>query len=332
MYAFNNQWLSQHDEDVIEPALPIIDPHHHLWDRDNRYLFDDLLDDTDSGHNIRATVYIQCRSMYRAGGPVELQPIGETEFVNGVAAMAASGHYGDIRTCAGIVSHADLRLGARVREVLEAHIAASSRFRGIRFSTPWDRDVELTPQRPDKGIMGDAKWREGFAELGKLGLTFDALLFHTQLGELTDLARAFPQTTIVLNHVGCPIGLGPYAGKRDAVFADWRKGIAELARCENVVVKLGGLGMHIFGFDFDKRPKPPSSTELAEAWRPYVETCIAAFGPGRAMFESNFPVDKISCSYKVMWNALKRLAAGYSVDEKSKLFLGTAARVYRLSV
>jgi predicted TIM-barrel fold metal-dependent hydrolase len=331
MYVFDIPWLSQHDEDVIEPGQPIIDPHHHLWDRDNCYLFADLLDDTESGHNIRATVYIQCRSMYRAGGRPELQPIGETEFVNGVAAMSASGHYGDIRACAGIVSHADLRLGIRVREVLEAHAAASSRFRGIRFSTPWDEHVQLTLQRPDKGIMRDAKWREGFAELAPLRLTFDALLFHTQLDELTDLARAFSQTTIVLNHVGCPIGLGPYAGKRDEVFQNWRAAITELARCDNVVVKLGGLGMHISGFEFDKRPKPPSSAELADAWRPYVETCIAAFGPSRAMFESNFPVDKISCSYKVIWNAFKRLAAAHSPDEKSQLFFGTAARVYRLA-
>jgi predicted TIM-barrel fold metal-dependent hydrolase len=260
-----------------------------------------------------------------------MQPIGETEFVNGIAAMADSGHYGDTRACAGIVSHADFRLGARVREVLEAHVAASSRFRGIRFSTSWDEYVHLTPVRPNKAIMMDPKWREGFAQLAPLKLTFDALLFHTQIGELTDLARAFPQITIVLNHVGCPIGLGPYAGKRDQVFQEWRAAIAELARSENVVVKLGGLGMHVFGFEFDKHAKPPSSDELAQAWRPYVETCISAFGVNRAMFESNFPVDKISCGYNVIWNAFKRLAAGCSPGEKTALFSGTAARVYRLA-
>jgi predicted TIM-barrel fold metal-dependent hydrolase len=331
MYQFNLEWLAQNDEDVIDPKLPIVDPHHHLWDRDNRYLFDDLLDDTGSGHNIRSTVYIQCRSMYRANGPVELQPIGETEFVNGVAAMSASGHYGDMRACAGIVSHADLRLGARVRDVLEAHaVAGGGRFCGIRFSTPWDQDVQLTPMRPDKGIMLDPKWREGFAQLAPLNLAFDALLLHTQLGELTDLARAFPQTTIVLNHVGCPMGLGPYAGKREEVFAQWRSGIAELATCQNVVVKLGGFGMHIFGFSLDKRSAPPPSTELAEIWKPYYETCLAAFGPKRAMFESNFPVDKISCSYKVIWNTFKRMAANCSAAEKADLFHDTAARVYRL--
>jgi predicted TIM-barrel fold metal-dependent hydrolase len=331
MYQFNPDWLAQTDEDVIEPDLPIIDPHHHLWDRDNRYLFDDLLDDTESGHNIRATVYIQCRSMYRAQGPVELQAVGETEFVNGVAAMSASGHYGPMRACAGIVSHADFRIGARVGEVLDAHAAvAGDRFKGIRFSTPWDNDVQLTPVRPDKGIMGDATWREGFAQLAPRKLTYDALLFHTQLGELTDLARAFPQTAIVLNHVGNPIGIGPYASRRDEVFKQWQAGINEIAKCQNVVVKLGGLGMHVFGFGLDKRPRPPSSAELADLWRPYYETCVTAFGPKRSMFESNFPVDKTSCSYKVVWNAFKRMAAGCSGSEKSDLFYGTAARVYRL--
>jgi predicted TIM-barrel fold metal-dependent hydrolase len=332
MYEFNLPWLEKKDEPAIDPALPIIDPHHHLWDRDNRYLFDDLLDDTESGHNIRATVYIQCRSMFRADGPVELQPIGETEFVNGVAAMSASGHYGDIRACAGIISYADLRLGARVRQVLEAHnTVAGGRFKGIRFSTCWDEHVHLTPIRPDKGIMGDKTWREGFAELAPLKLNYEALLFHTQLGELADLARAFPQTTMVLNHVGCPIGLGPYADRKADVFSVWRTGIKELARHENVVVKLGGLGMHVFGFGLDKRPEPPLSTELAELWRPYYDVCLDAFGPKRAMFESNFPVDKISCSYKVIWNTFKRMAAGCSASEKADLFHDTAARVYRLT-
>jgi predicted TIM-barrel fold metal-dependent hydrolase len=331
MYEFKASWLALHDEEVLEPALPIVDPHHHLWDRDSAYLLNDLLEDTQSGHNIRSTVYIQCRSMYRADGAEAFKPVGETEFVNGVAAMSASGHYGDMRACAGIVSFADLMLGAGVRDVLEAHINASSRFRGVRYSTPWDEVVKLTPQHPPRHIMSDPRWRAGFAELEKLGLTFDALMFHRQIDELTDLARAFPQTTIVLNHVGCPIGTGPYAKKRDEVFAQWKKSIGELASCENVVVKLGGLGMPVFGFDLEKQPKPPSSAELAELWKPYIDVCVQAFGPRRAMFESNFPVDKMSCSYKVIWNAFKRLAAGYSVPEKTALFHDTATRVYRLT-
>jgi predicted TIM-barrel fold metal-dependent hydrolase len=269
--------------------------------------------------------------MYRADGTSELAPVGETEFVNGVAAMSASGHYGPARLCAGIVSHADFRIGARVREVLEAHLAASSRFRGIRYSTPWDEHVQLTPQRPPQGIMADGTWRRGFAQLQPLGLTFDALLFHTQIPELIDLARAFPQTLIVLNHVGCPIGTGPYAGKRDEVFAKWSQSMRDLSRCDNVTVKVGGLGMHVFGFEFDKRKTPASSEALADAWRPYIETAIATFGTDRAMFESNFPVDKISCSYKVIWNVFKRIAVGASADEKRALFHDTAAGVYGLT-
>ena len=331
MYEFNTPWLAQHDEDVLEPALPIIDPHHHLWDRDNAYLLNDLLEDTQTGHNIRSTVYIQCRSMYRADGSDAFKRVGETEFVNGVAAMSASGHYGEMRACAGIVSFADLMLGTGVRDVLAAHIEASSRFRGIRYSSPWDEVVKLTPQHPPRFIMADPQWRAGFAELERLGLTFDALMFHRQIDELTDLAHAFPNTTIILNHVGCPIGTGPYAKKRDEVFAQWKKSIVELARCENVVVKLGGLGIHVFGFDLDKRTKPASSADLAALWKPYVDVCIQAFGPRRAMFESNFPVDKTSCSYKVVWNAFKRLAAGYSAPEKAALFHDTAARTYRLT-
>src|SRR5262249_24869401 len=210
---------------------------------------------------------------------------GETRWVSGGAAMSATGGYGPARLGAGIVRHAAFRLGPRVREVLEAHIAASSRFRGIRYSTPWDDDVQLTPQRPLKGIMADPTWRRGFAQLQPLGLTYDALLFHTQLPERINLATAFHPTLLVLHHVGCPIGVGSYSSKRDEVFAAWSKSIRELSRCDNVTVKLGGLGMHVFGFGFDKRKTPPSSQELADAWRPYIETCIAAFGPDRAMFE-----------------------------------------------
>ena len=332
MYEIDPRWLAQNDEPVIDPALPIIDPHHHLWDRDSRYLFDELLDDTETGHNIRATVFIQCRSMFRADGPVELQPVGETEFVNGIAAQSASGHYGDLRACAGIISYADFRLGSRVRETLEAHKAtAGDRFKGIRFSTCWNEHFNLTPVRPDKGIMFDTTWREGFAELSPLGLNYEALIFHTQLDELADLAGAFPNTTMVLNHVGCPIGHGPYAEHKAETFAAWRAGIRELAKHENVAVKIGGMGMHVFGFDFDKRPEPPLSAELADVWRPYYDVCLEAFGPKRAMFESNFPVDKISCTYKTVWNAFKRLASGCSASEKADLFHDTAARVYRLN-
>ena len=332
MYPLREDWLALHDEGVLEPDLPIIDPHHHLWDRQGtRYLLEELLDDTGSGHNIRSTVFITCRSMYRADGLVEFQPIGETEFVNGIAAMSASGNYGDIRACAGIISYADLTRGMDVRKVLEGHITAGgSRFKGIRFSTALDGDIIITPVPPVKDIMMNPTWRQGFAQLAPLGLTFDSLIFHSQLDQLTDLARAFPETKIILDHVGCPLGIGRYAGRRDEVFAAWRASIGELGRCQNVYVKLGGLGMTMFGFDFQSRPKPPSSAELAELWKPYIETCIEAFTPQRAMFESNFPVDKIAGTYKTYWNVFKRLAKDYSAGDKASLFHGAAARAYGL--
>ena len=335
--AVRKDWLARRREVPLEPGLPIIDPHHHLIDRpeSGTYLLPDLLEDIASGHNVVATVYLEWLSMYRADGPQEMRPVGEIEFANGVAAMSASGGYGTLRVCAGIVGHADLLLGAHVAGVLEAMIAAGGgRFRGIRYIASSDPDQALwgaTLVRPD-GLLRDSRLREGFAQLAPLGLSFDAWVYHPQLGDVVDLARAFPDTTIVLNHVGGPIGLGRYTGRRDEVFADWRARIAELAACPNVHVKLGGLGMKMFGFDVHEGVLPPSSEQLATAWRPYIETCIAAFGPGRAMFESNFPVDKGSYGYGVFWNACKRLAEGASAAEKADLFCGTASRVYRLGL
>jgi L-fuconolactonase len=333
--AVRPEWLERRHEEIIEPDLPIVDPHHHLIERPEtgRYLLPDLLADIGSGHNITATVYLEWLSMYRAGGPLELRPIGEIEFANGVAAMSASGGYGKTRVCAGIVGYADLALGAAVEKVLEAQITAGGGgFRGIRFITATHPDQATWGSamlRP-AGLLKDRRVREGFARLAPLGLSFDAWMYHTQLGELIDLARAFPATPIVLDHVGGPIGLGRYAGKRDNVFAEWSARIRELAQCPNVHVKLGGLGMRMFGFTVHAQELPPSSEELAALWRPYIETCIAAFGPQRAMFESNFPVDKGSCGYAVLWNAFKRIAAGCSAAEKQALFAGAARRFYRL--
>ena len=328
------EWLAQRQEPILEPGLPIVDPHHHLWDRaENRYLFPDLLADANAGHNVRATVFVDCRSMYRADGPAELRPLGETEFVNGVAAMSASGLYGSARLCAGIVGFADLTLGARAQTVLQAQVAAGGgRFKGVRYISAWDPDetIRSSSIRPPQGLLADKTFRDGFACLGPLGLSFDAWLFHPQLDELTGLARAFPGTAIVMDHVGGAAHVGPYAGRRDAVFADWKAAMARLASCPNVFVKLGGLGMKLSGFDFHERPLPPSSEELAVAWRPYIETCIELFGTRRCMFESNFPVDKGTCSYPVLWNALKRISAGASAAERADLFAGTAARFYRL--
>jgi len=278
------EWLALHREDVLEPALPIVDPHHHLWDRPkNRYVLFDLLDDIGTGHNIRATVVVECGAMYRQDAAPELRPVGETEFFNGAAAMSASGGYGECRVCAGIVGHADLRLGEEVRPVLQAHIrAGGGRFRSVRHISAWHPDPaargSLATPPPD--LLSDAQFRRGFAQLAPLDLCFDAWMYHTQLPELVDLAHAFPETTIVLNHVGGAIGIGPYAGRRDTVFAEWHTSMRALARCDNVVVKLGGLGMRLFGFDFASRERPPSSQDLAQGWRPYIEACIEAFGAG----------------------------------------------------
>lgn len=326
-------WLAQVREDIIEPDLPICDPHHHLWDRNgSRYLLDELIEDVRSGHNVVSTVFVECDSMFRADAPAALAPVGETEFVNGVAAMSASGGYGELRACAGIVGFADLTLGSAVGEVLDLHLARSDRFRGIRHAAGWDADerVRNSHTDPPKGLLGRADFRAGMKALAERALSFDAWLYHTQIPELTDLARACPDVTIVLDHFGGPLGIGPYEGCREEIFARWRDDIAELAGCPNVVAKLGGLVMPINGFGFHKREVPPTSDELVAATAPYYRHAIECFGVERCMFESNFPVDKQSCSYHVLYNAFKKLVADASADEKRQLFHDTAARVYRI--
>jgi predicted TIM-barrel fold metal-dependent hydrolase len=329
-------WLALHQEEIIDPARPIVDPHHHLWDRGGqRYLIDELAADIASGHNVVATVYVEARSMYRAGGAEALRPVGEVEFASGAAAMSASGGYGNAEICAGIVGHVNLMLGEAAREVLEAEIAAGNgRFRGIRHSSLWDADPEVAgiyALRP-KGLLLDPTFRKGFACLAPLGLSYDSWLFHPQIAELADLARAFPDTRIVLDHCGGPIGVGGYANRREEIFEDWKASIQDIAKCPNVAVKLGGLAMCLLGYDFHKRARPPPSEQAAAAWRPYIETCIEAFDPSRAMFESNFPPDKGQCSYQVIFNAFKRIAAQYSEAEKTALFSKTAEDVYRLKL
>ena len=333
-------WLAgQAPEPILDPGLPIVDPHHHLWDRaGHRYLLDELLADTGSGHHITATVFVDCMAFYRAGGPAELRCVGETEFANGVAAMSASGVYdktfGATRACAAIVSHADLTRGAAAAQVLAAQIqAGNGRLKGIRHAGGWDAspDIRNSHTHPTAGLYGDATFRQGFALLAPLGLSFEAWQFHPQLPDVVSLARAFPATSIILNHVGGPLGVGPYASQAEATFAQWRLNMLALARCPNVTVKLGGLGMRIGMFDHFAQPRPPSSQQIADAWRPWIDTAIESFGPGRCMFESNFPVDKISTGYAVLWNAFKRLAAGASANEKTALFSGTASRVYKLA-
>jgi predicted TIM-barrel fold metal-dependent hydrolase len=327
-------WLTLTDEPALEPALPIIDPHHHLWDRPgDRYLLDELVADA-KAHNVRQTVFVECTSMYRADGPDEFKVVGETEFVQGIAAMSASGRYGETRVAAGIVGTADLLLGDRVAPVLEAQIAASpQRFRGIRHRAAW-ADRSVVPNQPANlppHVLLDSGFRRGYAHLRKYGLSFEGWVYHTHIADLTDLARAFPDTPIVFNHLGGPIGVGSYAGRRDEVFAAWKAAVADLAKCPNVVAKVGGIQMVVNGYGWHERQRPPTSDELLEANAKWYRYTIEQFGPRRCMFESNFPVDKLSCSYTVLWNQFKKLTKDFSADERTAMFHDTAMRVYRLS-
>ncbi|HEV2334863.1 MAG TPA: amidohydrolase family protein [Stellaceae bacterium] len=336
IYTPDEAWLATAPaEPILEPALPIVDPHHHLWRRGGHtYLLDELLADLNTGHNVVATVFEECRSMYRADGLPEMRAVGETEFVAGIAAMSESGNYGRTRVAAGIVGAADLTLGDRVEPVLVAQLrAGGGRFRGVRHSAGWDADPIIGNSRPgiEPHLYARPDFRAGLARLSAFGLSFDAWLYHPQLADVVDLARAFPATPIVMGHVGGVLGYGPYAGKSAEILAAWKRSMEELARCPNVVVKLGGMVNRGAAFDFHNAPAAPSSETLARLWRPYVETCIELFGAKRCMFESNFPVDKMAMSYAVLWNAFKRITSGASHEEKLALFGGTAARIYRLA-
>jgi len=326
-----SDWLALVDEPVLDPALDIIDPHHHLWHRRNeRYLMDELLADLNTGHNIRATVFVQCRSMYRLDGHEALRSLGETEFVVRATQGLAPNQP---QVAAGIVCMADLMLGSQVVPVLEAHIeAAQGRLRGVRnMTSSHPSATSMFGHMPPHRLL-DPQWRKGAAHLVTHGLSCDIYAFHTQLDEVVDLARHQPDLTIILNHLGTPLGTGPFENQRAEVFADWKARMARAAACPNIVLKLGGAGIHLMGFRFHEQALPPDSQTLAEAWRPYVHTCIELFGPERCMFESNFPVDKGQFSYKVLWNAFKRLVQEASAEEKAQLFSKTAARVYRLSI
>ncbi|HKA44447.1 MAG TPA: amidohydrolase family protein [Burkholderiales bacterium] len=330
-------WLQLTHEAALEPALPICDPHHHVWAHRHeppayqRYLLPDLAADIrDSGHNVRSTVFIEVKAFYRADGLQEMRPVGEVAHVNGLADQAATGKHGPTKIAAAIVGHADLKLGDRVAPVLEAMQTASPRFRGIRHSAGWDASPELT-QRDIQGVMATSQYRAGARVLARMGLTLDNSLYHTQLDELAALARAVPELTIVLNHIGGLTRVGPYASRDDEVLADWRRGIALVAACPNVVLKLGGVGQKRFGFDWLTRAKPVGSEELAQTLAPLMHYCIEKFGPDRCMFESNFPVDKVSYAYSVVFNAFKRLSKDYSSSERTALFHDTAVRVYRIA-
>jgi predicted TIM-barrel fold metal-dependent hydrolase len=338
-------------EEILEPDLPIIDPHHHLWDLRallpmfpeprhrfiealvpvSYYTFDHYLAEVASGHNVIASVFMECGAFYNPAYGEAKAVVGEVEYVNGVAAQSASGAYGDIRLCAGIVGHADLTLGSAAGEVLDAlKAAAPGRFRGIRHQGAWDADPDVLgpPFHAPPELYRDKTFREGFAELGKRGMTFDAWILEPQVPDVTDLARAFPDQPICLDHCGTPLGCASYEGRLEERFDTWAASIRELARCENVMIKLGGLAMHNCAMPAEGPAAGYGSQALADLWRPYVETCIEAFGTKRCMFESNYPVDRWGATYPVLWNAFKRLASGASAGEKADLFAGNAARFY----
>lgn len=326
------EWLALTREAALEPDRPIVDAHHHLWTRPgNPYGLAEFGADMADGHRIVASIFAECHAEYTEDADPALRSLGETAYATRLAIESEAA--GGTRVAAGIIGHVDLRIGARAGDVLDRHVALSQgRFKGIRNTSAHHPDPEARGSdiSPPEGLIADPEFRRGFAALGPRGLVFDAWMYHHQLGELDDLAAAFPDTTIVMNHVGGPNGIGPYAGRRDAVFADWRAGMAAVARRPNVAVKLGGLGMRLAGFSFHERERPPGSADLAAAWRPYIETAIELFGADRAMFESNFPVDKGTASYGLFWNAFKRIAADAAPAEKAALFAGTAARIYRL--
>tara|TARA_B100002049_G_scaffold129610_1_gene95877 strand:- start:6131 stop:7156 length:1026 start_codon:yes stop_codon:yes gene_type:complete len=323
-------WISTVVEEVLEPELPILDPHHHLWLDEGHtgwpYTLHDLHNDTGSGHNVVGTVFLECRAQYRTDGPSHLRPVGETEFVTELAEKSASSSGAEIKA---IQAHADVSLGAAVEEVLEAHeIAGRGRFRGVRYITAQNDHPPLA--MPSSAVMNDSGYLDGVRRVGDLGYTYDAMVYHPQLAEFVDVARACPQTPIVLDHLGGILGTGPYKDQRGQILEEWKAQMTKIAACSNVFLKLGGIGMPMMGFRWDKRDRPANSVELADAWSDPIQFAIEVFGSERCMFESNFPVDKRGAGYVPLWNSFKRISASYSADEKTDLFHDTAARAYRL--
>jgi L-fuconolactonase len=318
-------------EEALEPELPICDAHHHLWPLpvESQYLLDAFLADTATGHHVVSSVYIEARSAYLDHGPERFRPVGETEFVVELAEVSAARGGTEI---AGIIGHADLRLGDGVEHVLTRHMdAGHGRFRGIRHATAWDPHLEIYNSQvgAPRGLMNEPDFRRGLEVLADMGLVFEAWLYHPQLPEMIDAARAVPTLTVVVDHLGGPLGIPPYQDDESAG-AEWRRGIEELATCDNVHMKLGGIGMPLFGPAWPGQPTGPTSAELAALWQEKVAFCIDMFGPDRCMFESNFPVDRFSLSYVVLWNAFKLMTQDRNARDRASLFRDTATRVYRL--
>lgn len=329
----DKEWLAQVVEEIVDPGRPIIDTHHHLWETASpwgRYVLEDLWADTESGHNIEKTVFIDCGASYRTEGPGRMKPVGETEFVARLAADSARDP--EKATISAIVSHANMLLGEEVTPVLEAHeVAGQGLFRGIRHAGPHDATGTLSnPGGARPCPYGEAEFREGVKTLGRMGYTYDTWHFFHQNRDYLALAQAVPDTTMILDHFGTPLGVGAYAGRREEIFAQWAADVAAIARCPNVHAKLGGLAMVDNGFGWDRNPLPPTSDDFAKAQAPYYLHTIECFGPERCMFESNFPVDKLSVAYHVMWNGMKKIIADFSESEKHAMFYGNAEQVYSL--
>ena len=325
-------WLEKTAEAILEPDLKICDAHHHLWEYpDNRYLLDEALIDFSAGHRIAKTVYIECLQHYRTNGFAESKPVGETEYIDSIS-RANQQTESTCQVAAGIVGFADLRLGKAVAPILQQHCNSSARFRGVRYTAAChsSQAIRNSHTNPPPKLLSDPEFLDGFAALESLNLSFDAWLYHPQLDELVALATTFSKIKIVLNHVGGPLGLGPYQGRRSEVFKAWQSSMAAIANCDNVFVKLGGLNMSIAGFGWQKKTAPPSSSELAEAIAPYFNAVIKLFGARRCMLESNFPVDRVAGSYVILWNAYKRATQHFSNAERAQLFYQTAVDFYRL--
>ncbi|WP_343617138.1 amidohydrolase family protein [Novosphingobium sp.] len=327
-------WLALNVEPALDPELPIIDCHHHLWDRpDGTYLYPELLSDIKSGHRIAGTVFVQCRSMYRKNGPLALRPLGEVEFVNGVAAMAASGIYGETLACGGIVGCADMTLAAEIAPILDRMQQHTDRLKGIRFPVAFHNDpaVQSTPVAPPEGLLQSPSFIRSSQILAQRELTLDVWAYQTQLHEIVQLSLSVPDLTIVVDHCGGPIRVGGYRDRPREAFDAWRAGIEAVASRPNIRMKLGGLGMKVNGFDLHLLPEPPTSDHLSQIWQPYIDFCIEAFGVTRCMFESNFPVDKGMVGYANLWNGYKRIAASRTAQERHALFFETARQTYSLN-
>jgi len=324
-HKVREDWLALTQEDVLAPLQSILDCHHHLWDRsEGRYGAAELMADVGTGHDVRASLYVQCRTGYRTDGPEELRPVGEV-------ACVLDWTRGQAYFPAGIVAMADLQLGDSVRPALDALAeAGQGRVKGIRNTTAWHADpaVRSNPNPPPEGLLRTDAFRDGARAVAGQGLCLDIWAYQTQLDEVRALAEAVPDLTVVVDHCGGPLGVGQHDRFDPMNFRAWRRALAAVAALPNTRVKIGGFGLGVFGWRYAEEAAPPHSETLARDWRPWVDTCLDLFGPSRAMFESNFPVDKGQVGYRTLWNAFKRLAAPLSRDERDALFWRSAAQTY----